>query len=142
MVKRKGYLLEKIATKENIELGDKNSRKNKSVKTRFYISQHDLNKEEDNSKILDSFKNGKYKTSKYKTDIIYEPKERILSKLPYYPDRIAHCAIMNVMKPIWIKQLVDFTYANIECRGIHACKKRVEKIIRIYNKKCKNIYYL
>lgn len=38
MVKRKGYLLEKIATKENIELGDKNSRKNKSVKTRFYIS--------------------------------------------------------------------------------------------------------
>lgn len=94
MVKRKGYLLEKIATKENIELGDKNSRKNKSVKTRFYISQHDLNKEEDNSKILDSFKNGKYKTSKYKTDIIYEPKERILSKLPYYPDRIAHCAIM------------------------------------------------
>lgn len=43
MVKRKGYLLEKkIATKENIELGDKNSRKNKSVKTRFYISQHDL----------------------------------------------------------------------------------------------------
>lgn len=96
MVKRKGYLLEKIATKENIELGDKNSRKNKSVKTRFYISQHDLNKEEDNSKILDSFKNGKYKTSKYKTDIIYEPKERILSKLPYYPDRIAHCAIMNV----------------------------------------------
>lgn len=78
MVKRKGYLLEKIATKENIELGDKNSRKNKSVKTRFYISQHDLNKEEDNNKILDSFKNGKYKTSKYKTDIIYEPKERNL----------------------------------------------------------------
>lgn len=46
------------------------------------------------------------------------------------------------MKPIWIKQLVDFTYANIEGRGIYACKKRVEKIIRIYNKKYKNIYYL
>ena len=142
MVKRKGYLLEKIATKENIELGDKNSRKNKSVKTRFYISQHDLNKEEDNSKILDSFKNGKYKTSKYKTDIIYEPKERILSKLPYYPDRIAHCAIMNVMKPIWIKQFVNYTYANIEGRGIHACKREVERIINKYNKKGMIMYYL
>lgn len=141
-MKRKGYLLEKIATKENIELGDKNSRKNKGIKTKYYINKHDLNKDVENKLILESFKTGKYKTSKYKTDIIYEPKKRILSKLPYYPDRIAHCAIMNIMKPIWIKQLVDFTYANIEGRGIHACKKRVEKIIRIYNKKYKNIYYL
>ena len=134
-MKRKGYLLEKIATKENIELGDKNSRKNKSAKTRFYISQHDLNKEEENSKILNSFKDGKYKTSKYKTETIYEPKERILSKLPYYPDRIAHCAIMNIMKPIWIRQFVNYTYANIEGKGIHACKREVERIINKYNKK-------
>lgn len=141
-MKRKGYLLEKIATKENIELGDKNSRKNKSAKTKYYINKHDLNKEAENNAILESFKNGKYKTSKYKTDIIYEPKKRILSKLPYYPDRIAHCAIMNIMKPIWIKQLVDFTYANIEGRGIHACKNHVEKIIKRYRKANKHLYYL
>ena len=46
------------------------------------------------------------------------------------------------MKPVWIKQLVNFTYANIEGRGIHACKKHVEKIIHKYNKTGKVLYYL
>ena len=53
-----------------------------------------------------------------------------------------HCSIMNVLKPLWIKQLVSFTYANIEGRGIHACKKYIEKVINRYNKRGINVYYL
>lgn len=37
----------------------------------------------------------------------YEPKERIIYRLPYYPDRIAHHAIMNVVKYIWTKSLIQ-----------------------------------
>lgn len=43
---------------------------------------------------------GKYKTSKYTIFKIYEPKEREIFRLPYYPDRIVHHTIMNIMEPI------------------------------------------
>lgn len=41
-------------------------------------------------------KNLTYHTSKYSTFKIYEPKERLIFRLPYYPDRITHHAIMNI----------------------------------------------
>ena len=53
--------------------------------------------------------NLKYKTSKYSLYKIYEPKERIIYRLPYYPDRIAHHAIMNVVKYIWTKSFIHNT---------------------------------
>ena len=31
---------------------------------------------------------GTYKTSDYHTFVIYEPKERLIAALPYFPDRI------------------------------------------------------
>jgi hypothetical protein len=43
-------------------------------------------------------KNKTYKTSAYKTFKIYEPKEREIFRLPYYPDRILHHAVMNVLR--------------------------------------------
>jgi hypothetical protein len=46
--------------------------------------------------------NHTYKTFEYFTFKLYEPKERIIFKLPYFPDRIVHHAIMNVMEPLWI----------------------------------------
>ena len=129
MVKRKGYLMDKVCTEENIELADKKARKGKTG-SKKYIKLHDKDKKQENSTLLASFINNTYKTSKYTNEVIYEPKERIISKLPYYPDRVAHHAIMNVLKPIWIKQMVSYTYANIEGRGIHACKRDIEKILR------------
>ena len=52
--------------------------------------------------------------------IIYEPKERIIFRLPYYPDRITHHAIMNIMESIWVKIFTRDTYSCIKNRGIHA----------------------
>jgi hypothetical protein len=46
--------------------------------------------------------NHTYKNSEYFTFKLYEPKERIIFKLPYFPDRIVHHAIMNIMEPLWI----------------------------------------
>lgn len=47
--------------------------------------------------LVDKLLNFKYKTSKYSLYKIYEPKERIIYRLPYYLDRIAHHAIMNIV---------------------------------------------
>lgn len=66
---------------------------------------------------------GTYVTSKYKTFKIYEPKERIIFSLPYYPDRIIHHAIMNILEPIWVNIFIDNTYSCIKGRGIHKLAK-------------------
>lgn len=68
---------------------------------------------------------GQYKTSQYKTFIIHKPKEREIFKLPYWPDRITHHAIMNVLEPIWKTVFISHTYSCIKGRGI---KRAVDDI--------------
>jgi hypothetical protein len=57
-------------------------------------------------------------------------KERIIYKLPYYPDRIVHHAIMQVLEPIWKKTLIADTYQSIRGRGVHKCFKKVKKAVQ------------
>lgn len=100
-MKRYSGLHDKLCTIENIEVADDNARKNKNKK--YGINKHDKNRQYENEDLVDKLFNLKYKTSKYSLYKIYEPKERIIYRLPYYPDRIAHHAIMNVVKDIWTK---------------------------------------
>lgn len=92
-MKRYSGLHDKLCTIENIEVADDNARKNKNKK--YGINKHDKNRQYENEDLVDKLFNLKYKTSKYSLYKIYEPKERIIYRLPYYPDRIAHHAIMN-----------------------------------------------
>ena len=124
-MKRIGNLKEKICTLDNIYIADENARLNKTKK--YGIYKHDKNKDEENNKLLQDFVNLSYKTSKYSTFKIYEPKERIIYRLPYYPDRIAHHAIMNIMESIWRKLFIKNTYSSIRGRGIHKCVKDLYK---------------
>lgn len=129
-MKRIGYLFEKICTIENINLADAKARKGK--KNRKEIVEHDL-RPEDNQKLLESLLNGTYTTSKYKTFKIYEPKERLIYKLPYYPDRIVHHAIMNVMEPIWVNTFIKNTYSCIKGRGIKGAYVAVKYALKDIN---------
>lgn len=58
-----------------------------------------------------------------------------LYRLPYYPDRIAHHAIMNVVKDIWTKSFIHNTYSCIEGRGIHLCASNIKRDLRKYPNK-------
>ena len=116
-MKRIGYLHDKVYNIENIEKADDKARKHKSV--RWGILKHDKNKQEENEKLSEQLKDLVYETSEYSTFKIYEPKERLIFRLPYYPDRITHHAIMNVMEPIWTKIFIKHTYSCIKDRGIH-----------------------
>lgn len=95
-MKRYSGLHDKLCTIENIEVADDNARKNKNKK--YGINKHDKNRQYENEDLVDKLFNLKYKTSKYSLYKIYEPKERIIYRLPYYPDRIAHHAIMNIVE--------------------------------------------
>ena len=128
-MKRFGYFFDKIVSLENINNADNSARigKNRSIK---YILEHDNNKEFENQFLSDSLYNLTFKTSKYSCFKIYEPKERIIYKLPYYPDHIYHHALLNVLKPFWEKRYIDQTYSCIKGRGIHKCLKDVRKALR------------
>jgi retron-type reverse transcriptase len=71
-----------------------------------------------------------FKTSEYytftKTD---SGKPRKIYKLPYFPDRIVHHCIMQVLEPIWKKTFIADTYSSIKDRGIHKGVKRIKSAL-------------
>jgi hypothetical protein len=61
--------------------------------------------------------------------MVTEPKERIIMIAPFYPDRVVHHCIINVMKNVWTNIFIDNTYACIKGRGIHKCVDDVHKAL-------------
>ena len=61
---------------------------------------------------------GNYKTSTYRHRIIYEPKQRDIYMLPFYPDRIIHHAVMNIIEPIWDRRMYYHSYSCRKGKGI------------------------
>ena len=65
--------------------------------------------------------NHTYKTSDYERFIKCEHgKEREIFKLPYFPDRICQWAIIQVIEPYLLRQLIHTTYSALPGKGIHA----------------------
>lgn len=126
-MKRLGNLYSRICDKAMIELADDCARRGKH---NWGIKKHDMHRESDNQKLLESLINLTYKTSEYDKFTIFEPKERIIFRLPYFPDRIAQWDIMLTMEPIWVKTFISQTYSCIKDRGIHKLAKDVKKALR------------
>lgn len=127
-MKRFDNLYEKIISIENLTLADRKARKGK--KNKYGIVVHDRNRKENILKLHQQLKDGKFKTSTYEIFTIYEPKERIIYRLPYYPDRILHHAILNILEPIWVSIFTADTYCCIKGRGIHLAVKKLKEDLR------------
>lgn len=127
-MKRYNNLFDKIVTLDNLYLADKRARRNKS--NRKDIMQFDENKDALLRQLQEQLIEGKYTTSAYDTFIIREPKERLIFKLPYYPDRIVHHAVMNIMEPIWVSTFVKGTYSCIKKRGIHKALADIKEALK------------
>lgn len=127
-MKRYGFLHEQICEIGNIECADANARKNK--KNKYGINKHDKNHDSENIRLVQELLELKFSTSAYTTFTIYELKERLIYRLPYYPDRIVHHAIINIMEPIWVNTFIKHTYACIKGRGIHALVKDLDNVLK------------
>lgn len=127
-MKRIGNLYEKIISVENLQLADQIARKGKS--SQYGIIVHDKARESNILSLHAMLKNKTYRTSEYTTFKIHEPKERIVFRLPYFPDRILHHAIMNVMEEIFVKTFTADTYSCIKGRGIHKATNNVRRALR------------
>lgn len=66
-----------------------------------------------------------YIPGEYRIKTIYEPKERVIMIAPFYPDRIVHHCIINVLGRFWTNFFISNTYACIKGRGIHKCMEDV-----------------
>lgn len=113
---------------ENLCLADKKARKGKrnTYGVRLFDQKPDENLTHLQSMLVDKT----YKTSEYSKFLIYEPKEREVFRLPYFPDRIAHHAIMNKLEPIFVRLFTADTYSCIKGRGIHGAQKAIEKALK------------
>jgi RNA-directed DNA polymerase len=130
-MKRYGNLFDKIVFMDNLKLAYKLARKGKSHKSNLkYI---DDNIDELLIKLQKDLINGTYKTSEYRTRLIHEPKERLIYVLPFYPDRIVHHAIMNVLEPIWDKFMINESYSCRKDKGQHKASQKVMEFNRKYD---------
>lgn len=127
-MKRHNNLYEKIYDINNLKLAHENARKKKThykevrmvdAKEEYYL------KEIQKTLINKTYKTGDYEIFTRKDS----GKERIVYKLPYYPDRIVQWAIMQIIEPILIRKLIYDTYSAIPKRGTHKGLTRIRKVL-------------
>lgn len=126
-MKRLNNLYEKIYSLENLQLADQRARKGKA--NQYGVRTHDKNRDANILLLHEMLKNKTYKTSPYTTFKIYEPKEREIFRLPYFPDRITHHAVMNVLEPVFVSVFTADTYSCIKGKGIHGAANGVKKAL-------------
>ena len=127
-MKRRGDLFSTLVSIENLQRAHQNARKGKS---HYYaVKLVDADPEYYLRELQQDLIGGAFTTSSYTTKVIYEPKERTIYKLPYYPDRIIHHAVMQVMQPLWDKQFIFDLYSAIPGKGLHAGSYRLRRFLR------------
>ena len=128
-MKRHGNLFDQVVSRQNIRLAIYNAAKGKSnrkevVDVLARIEQvideihHQLNSE--------THQQGPYKTFERQCGI----KKRVIYKSPFYPDRIVHHCLINILEPIWIKQVIRDTYGSIPGRGVHDAVRRIKQDLK------------
>lgn len=134
-MKRHGNLFGKIIELDNIRLAYKKARKGKGWQNT--VMWFDENLENNLKSIQTTLINKTFTTSDYAEKTIYEPKKRIIYKLPFSPDRIIQHAIMNVLEPIWNNLMIYDSYSCRTGKGIHAASRRtMEYTKKVYPGYC------
>lgn len=113
---------------QNLQLADAKAQKGKAMQ--YGVRLHNKNKEANLQLLQAMLLNKTYSTSAYTTFKVHEPKEREVFRLPYFPDRIAHHAVMNLLEPVFISTFTADTYSCIKKRGIHAAANAVKKALK------------
>ncbi len=127
-MKRINNLYEKIYSNENLQEADRRARKGKT--SQYGVRAHDKNRDANIRILQGMLKNKTYTTSPYTTFKIYEPKEREVFRLPYFPDRITHHAVMIHLEPLFNAMFTADTYSCIKGKGIHAASFAVRKALK------------
>ena len=128
-MKRIGNIFHKLYDKENIERALTSAMKGKAhynevkkIKQNFDWYVNDLHEMLKNMR----FSNGKYDVFERKTG----GKTRLIYRLPFYPDRVVHHCILQVVGEVWKNTLIYDTYSTIPGRGPHLCANKIKSTLR------------
>lgn len=126
-MKRIGNLYSRIYSMDNLVLADAIASKGKTKQ--YGVILHNRNKDGNLQSLQEMLIKKTYRTSQYSTFKVFEPKERLVYRLPYFPDRILHHAIMNVMEGVFVGTFTRDTYSCIKGRGIHDAAQKVKSAL-------------
>lgn len=127
-MRRKNGLFEKIVDINNLYLADNLASRGKGKQ--YGVIVHQKNTEKNLYQLQNMLIDKTYQTSKYTVFKVFEPKEREVYRLPYFPDRIAHYAIMNILEEMFVSVFTKDTYSCIKGRGIHAALRAVKAALK------------
>ena len=131
-MKRYNNIFPKIIEMENLRLAYKNAKRGKHYYKEVKMIEENVDYYLE--KIQQMLINRNYKTSEYEIFIKNDKgKEREIYKLPFFPDRIVHWAIMLQIEPIFMETFTDFTNASLKDRGIHRTLAQLEKALKDEN---------
>lgn len=127
-MKRLGNIFNDITSLDNLVAAEKKARKRKQHQ--YGVKMFDRNATANLRSLNSMLLNKTYKTSPYTTFKIYEPKEREVFRLPYFPDRIVHHAIMLRLEKMFVSSFTADTYSCIKGKGIHATSFALRKALK------------
>ena len=128
-MKRFGDLYDQVCDLDNIRLAHRNARRGK-VRYRS-VQQVDRDLEGHARRLQTLLRLESYRTSPYRVfERLDHGKRRVIHALPYFPDRILHHCIMQVIEPIWQASFIRDTYASLKGRGVHDGVRRLQRALR------------
>lgn len=127
-MKRYNNLYNEIINIENLKLADEKARKGKNKQ--YGIIKHLEHEEENIIRLNKILVDKDFTTSKYNIFKIFEGKEREIFQLPYYPDRIIHHSIINILEPIFVSMFTADSYSCIKGRGVHSASYKLRNILK------------
>lgn len=133
-------IYENAVSFENLLLAHKKARCGKREKKKVILVELIL--EQELLRLEKELKNCTYKHSSYTTFKVYQPKERIIMASEYI-DRIVHqWHVQHFIKPYFVPQFINTTYACIEGRGMHKASKDVQTAMKSAKSKWTSYYIL
>lgn len=127
-MKSYGGLWEKIVSKENVELAVRKALRGKKKKGDVIAFLAD--RERKTEEVRKMLEDETFHTGRYRTFEQWNGKHRTIHVLPFFPDRIVHHCVMNVLAPIMERHLIDTTYSCIPGRGIHSASLKLMEYTR------------
>ena len=117
-MKRERGIMRLVYSNKNLKAAEHKSQLGK--KQKYGCRKYNKNCRKNFNNLRDMLIEGTFHTSPYKTFTIRadQGKMRDISKLPYYPDRIVHHAIVNVIEKKRVRSFIRDTFCCIKGRGL------------------------
>lgn len=117
MTKRLNHKFNEFSSYDNLFIAYLKARRHKSYQPQ--VKKFDLVYDEKLKALSAMLRKREFHTAAYRIHTIHEPKERLIYSLPFYPDRIVHHALMNILEPYWDQMMIRDSYSCRSGKGTH-----------------------